>query len=154
MRYDFRPSCMCPFACADASSRSQRHMTASSIWQTTLDRFRTLLGPPTMTAMQLGMSKEFRGWPIYAQMLGATSFQITLLSGQNYQGDLQLYVLFFVASLVWCTLFRLKRRATFSHTMGLIRPGVYPRPGPVYMTRSSLWWATFVSIARSSCVSG
>ena len=70
-----------------------------------------------MTAMQLRMSKEFRGWPIYAiilaigQMLGATSFQITLLSGQNYQGDLQLYVLgcvFFVASLVWYTLFRLK----------------------------------------------
>jgi alpha-1,3-glucan synthase len=44
-------------------------------------------------------------------MLGATSFQITLLSGQNYQGDMQLYVLgcvFFIASLIWYTLFRYK----------------------------------------------
>jgi alpha-1,3-glucan synthase len=44
-------------------------------------------------------------------MLGATSFQITLLSGQNWQNNLQLYVLggvFLVASSVWYTLFRLK----------------------------------------------
>lgn len=44
-------------------------------------------------------------------MLGATSFQITLLSGQNWQNNLQLYVLgavFLVASAVWYTLFRLK----------------------------------------------
>lgn len=73
--------------------------------------------PTIMTAMQIRLSREYRGWPLYTiilalgQMLGATSFQITLLSGQNYQGDLQLYVLgcvFFVASLVWYTLFRLK----------------------------------------------
>ena len=44
-------------------------------------------------------------------MLGATSFQITLLSGQNSQNDLQLYVLggiFLMASGVWYSLFRLK----------------------------------------------
>jgi len=44
-------------------------------------------------------------------MLGATSFQITLLSGQNWQDDLQLYVLsgvFLAASIVWYTLFRYK----------------------------------------------
>lgn len=44
-------------------------------------------------------------------MLGATSFQITLLSGQNWQSDLQLYVLggvFLAASAVWYTLFRLR----------------------------------------------
>jgi alpha-1,3-glucan synthase len=44
-------------------------------------------------------------------MLSATSFQITLLSGQNWQDDLQLYVLggvFLAASAVWYTLFRLK----------------------------------------------
>lgn len=44
-------------------------------------------------------------------MLGATSFQITLLSGQNWQTDLQLYVLgsvFLVASVVWYTMFRLR----------------------------------------------
>ena len=44
-------------------------------------------------------------------MLGATSFQITLLSGQSSQDNLQLYVLggvFLVASAVWYTLFRLK----------------------------------------------
>jgi alpha-1,3-glucan synthase len=47
-------------------------------------------------------------WP---QMLAATSFQITLLSGQNWQDDLQLYVLggvFLAASGVWYAMFRLK----------------------------------------------
>jgi alpha-1,3-glucan synthase len=48
-------------------------------------------------------------------MLGATSIQITLLSGQNWQNNLQQnnqqYVLgcaFLVASAIWFTLFRLK----------------------------------------------
>jgi alpha-1,3-glucan synthase len=44
-------------------------------------------------------------------MFGATSFQITLLSGRNSQSDLQLYVLgavFLAASFVWYTLFRLQ----------------------------------------------
>ena len=44
-------------------------------------------------------------------MLSATSFQITLLSGQNSVDDLQLYVLgavFLAASAVWYPLFRLK----------------------------------------------
>ena len=43
--------------------------------------------------------------------MGATSFQITLLSGQNWVDDLDLYVLgtvFLVASIVWYTLFRFK----------------------------------------------
>ena len=42
-------------------------------------------------------------------MLSATSFQITLLSGQNWQTDLQLYVLggvFLASSAVWYVLFR------------------------------------------------
>jgi len=73
--------------------------------------------PAIMTAMQIRLAREIKGWPLYTiilalgQMLGATSFQITLLSGQNYQGDMQLYVLgciFFIASLVWYTLFRYK----------------------------------------------
>jgi alpha-1,3-glucan synthase len=45
------------------------------------------------------------------QMLSATSFQITLLSGQNWETDLQLYVLgavFLAASGVWYALFRYK----------------------------------------------
>lgn len=72
---------------------------------------------PLMTGMQVFMAREVKGWPLYTiilalgQMLGATSFQITLLSGQNFQGDLQLYALgaiFFVASIVWYTLFRMK----------------------------------------------
>jgi len=45
------------------------------------------------------------------QMLSATSFQITLLSGQNWQNDLELYVLgavFLASSVVWYALFRLK----------------------------------------------
>jgi alpha-1,3-glucan synthase len=44
-------------------------------------------------------------------MLSATSFQITLLSGRNWQDDVQLYVLggvFLAASAVWYPLFRLK----------------------------------------------
>jgi alpha-1,3-glucan synthase len=44
-------------------------------------------------------------------MLSATSFQITLLTGQNWQNNLQLYVLggvFLAASAVWYPLFRLK----------------------------------------------
>ncbi|KAG8934063.1 Cell wall alpha-1,3-glucan synthase ags1 [Tulasnella sp. 418] len=76
-------------------------------------------GPPEtqMTGLQLAMQREIAGWPLYTiiiamgQMLGATSFQITLLSGQNWQEDLQLYVLsgvFLAASIVWYTLFRYK----------------------------------------------
>ena len=44
-------------------------------------------------------------------MLSAASFQITLLSGQNWQNDLELYVLgavFLALSTVWYALFRLK----------------------------------------------
>ncbi|KAG8847333.1 Cell wall alpha-1,3-glucan synthase ags1 [Serendipita sp. 411] len=102
----------------DALSLSYDSRPASPIFDTANYR-----GPlpnrrkPPMTAMQIKLAREIKGWPVYAiilalgQMLGATSFQITLLSGQNYQGDLQLYVLgciFFVASLVWYTLFRFK----------------------------------------------
>lgn len=45
------------------------------------------------------------------QMLSATSFQITLLTGRSWQDDVQLYVLggvFLAASAVWYPLFRLK----------------------------------------------
>lgn len=44
-------------------------------------------------------------------MLCATSFQITLLSGRNWESNLQLYVLggvFLAATAVWYPLFRLK----------------------------------------------
>ncbi|KAI0341602.1 glycoside hydrolase family 13 and glycosyltransferase family 5 domain-containing protein [Trametopsis cervina] len=68
-----------------------------------------------MTRLQIAMSRELGGWPLYTiiiaagQMLSATSFQITLLSGQNWQTDLQLYVLggvFLASSAVWYVLFR------------------------------------------------
>lgn len=70
-----------------------------------------------MTGIQIAMSRELGGWPLYTiviaagQMLSATSFQITLLSGQNWQTDLQLYVLggvFLASSSVWYALFRFK----------------------------------------------
>ncbi|KDQ60792.1 glycosyltransferase family 5 protein [Jaapia argillacea MUCL 33604] len=70
-----------------------------------------------MTGLQIAMAREIGGWPLYAlvialgQMLSATSFQITLLSGQNWQDNLQLYVLggvFLASSAVWYTLFRMK----------------------------------------------
>lgn len=72
---------------------------------------------PHMSGLQIFMSREIKGWPLYTiilaigQMLGATSFQITLLTGQNFQLDTELYVLgavFLVASIVWYTLFRMK----------------------------------------------
>lgn len=70
-----------------------------------------------MTGLQIALSRDIGGWPLYTiiialgQILSATSFQITLLSGQNSQDDLQLYVLgavFLAASSVWYPLFRLK----------------------------------------------
>ncbi|EJD02308.1 modular protein with glycoside hydrolase family 13 and glycosyltransferase family 5 domains [Fomitiporia mediterranea MF3/22] len=74
-------------------------------------------GEVVMTRLQIALSHTIGGWPLYTiiiaagQMLGATSFQITLLSGQNFQTDLQLYVLggiFLASSAVWYTAFRLK----------------------------------------------
>ncbi|KAF9464738.1 modular protein with glycoside hydrolase family 13 and glycosyltransferase family 5 domains [Collybia nuda] len=70
-----------------------------------------------MTRLQIAMSREIGGWPLYTiviglgQMLSATSFQITLLTGRNWQDNIQLYVLggvFLAASAVWYPLFRLK----------------------------------------------
>ncbi|KAG6866947.1 hypothetical protein C0991_003863 [Blastosporella zonata] len=70
-----------------------------------------------MTRLQIFMSREIGGWPLYTiviglgQMLSATSFQITLLTGRNWQDNVQLYVLggvFLAASAVWYPLFRLK----------------------------------------------
>lgn len=70
-----------------------------------------------MTGLQIAMSREIKGWPLYTiviamgQMLSATSFQITLLTGRNWQDNIQLYVLgavFLAASAVWYPMFRLK----------------------------------------------
>ncbi|KAF8306355.1 glycoside hydrolase family 13 and glycosyltransferase family 5 protein [Clavulina sp. PMI_390] len=70
-----------------------------------------------LRGIQIIMLYEIGGWPLYAiimaigQMFSATSFQITLLSGQNWQMTYQLYVLggiFLVASAIWYAMFRLK----------------------------------------------
>lgn len=70
-----------------------------------------------MTGLQIALSRELAGWPLYTiiialgQMLSATSFQLTLLSGRNWADDVQLYILsavFFAASAVWYPMFRLK----------------------------------------------
>ncbi|KAF9265419.1 glycoside hydrolase family 13/glycosyltransferase family 5 protein [Marasmius fiardii PR-910] len=70
-----------------------------------------------LTPLQIMMSREIKGWPLYTivialgQMLSATSFQITLLTGRNWQDNLQLYVLgvvFLIASVVWYPMSRLK----------------------------------------------
>lgn len=70
-----------------------------------------------MNRIQIALAREIGGWPLYTiiialgQMLAANSYQMTLLGGQNYSDDLQLYVLsavFLAASLVWYALFRLK----------------------------------------------
>ncbi|KAF9535312.1 modular protein with glycoside hydrolase family 13 and glycosyltransferase family 5 domains [Crepidotus variabilis] len=77
-------------------------------------------GPPPsvpMSGLQIAMSRELGGWPLYTiiiaigQMLSATSFQITLLTGRNWQDDVGLYVLggiFLAASAVWYPMFRIK----------------------------------------------
>lgn len=76
-------------------------------------------GPPeaVLSRLQIIMMLEIGGWPLYTivmaigQMFSATSFQITLLSGQNWQEAWQMYVLggiFLVASAIWYALFRLK----------------------------------------------
>ncbi|KAF8212206.1 glycoside hydrolase family 13 and glycosyltransferase family 5 protein [Mycena galopus ATCC 62051] len=76
-------------------------------------------GPPEtvpMTRLQIALSREIGGWPLYTiiiglgQMISATSFQITLLTGRNWEDNLQLYVLggvFLAASFVWYPLFRM-----------------------------------------------
>ncbi|KAG2368619.1 glycoside hydrolase family 13/glycosyltransferase family 5 protein [Suillus spraguei] len=70
-----------------------------------------------MNRIQIAMARQIGGWPIYTlvialgQMLAANSYQMTLLTGQNYQNNLQLYVLsavFLASSFVWYTMFRLK----------------------------------------------
>lgn len=72
---------------------------------------------PIMSGLQIALQRTIGTWPLYTvilaigQMLGATSFQITLLSGQNFESNLQLYVLggvFLASSIVWYTLFRWK----------------------------------------------
>jgi alpha-1,3-glucan synthase len=52
-----------------------------------------------MTRIQITMQRQIGKWPLYCiilgagQMLSATSYQMTLLSGSNYQKDRALYVL-------------------------------------------------------------
>ena len=46
-------------------------------------------GSVPLTGLQIALERQIGGWPLYTiiiaidQMLGATSFQITLLSGPN-----------------------------------------------------------------------
>ncbi|KZV90231.1 glycoside hydrolase family 13 and glycosyltransferase family 5 protein [Exidia glandulosa HHB12029] len=99
---------------------STGHSMMSATLNVVFDSLEYQDNPPStrpLTAMQMAMQRRLIGWPLYAiilalgQMLGATSFQITLLSGQNWQGDFELYVLggvFLVSSIVWYSLFRLK----------------------------------------------
>lgn len=70
-----------------------------------------------MTRLQITMQRQIGKWPLYCvilgagQMLSATSYQMTLLSGSNYQKDRALYVLsgiFLFFSFVWYGLFRYK----------------------------------------------
>jgi alpha-1,3-glucan synthase len=67
-----------------------------------------------MTRVQIAMARKIFGWPLYTiviaigQMLAANSYQMTLFTGQNYQDDVQLYVLggvFLCSSFVWYSLF-------------------------------------------------
>jgi alpha-1,3-glucan synthase len=70
-----------------------------------------------MTRLQVFLAREIGGWPLYTIILAlgqtfcATSFQITLLTGHNWQSSTELYIIggiFLVASAVWYPLFRFK----------------------------------------------
>ncbi|KAF7338273.1 Modular protein with glycoside hydrolase family 13 and glycosyltransferase family 5 domains [Mycena venus] len=107
--------------------RKEKLSSAASILQTLKDSrwntMRVLLpndaGPPEtvpMSRLQIALAREIGGWPLYTiiiglgQMISATSFQITLLTGRNWEDNVQLYVLgavFLAASFVWYPLFRM-----------------------------------------------
>ncbi|KAG2142801.1 uncharacterized protein EDB93DRAFT_1157751 [Suillus bovinus] len=62
-------------------------------------------------------ASKIGSWPLYTiiialgQILAANSYQMTLLTGRNYQDNIQLYVLstvFLASSFVWYTMLRLK----------------------------------------------
>lgn len=70
-----------------------------------------------MTRLQAFMGRSVGGWPLYTiclsagQLLGATSFQLTLLTGNNTQNNTDLYIIgaiYLVATLGWYGLFRLR----------------------------------------------
>ncbi|KAJ7777588.1 modular protein with glycoside hydrolase family 13 and glycosyltransferase family 5 domains [Mycena maculata] len=76
-----------------------------------------LPGVVPMTRLQILMGREIFDWPLYTiiiglgQMISATSYQMTLLTGKNYQNNTALYILggfFLGATFVWYPLFRLK----------------------------------------------
>ncbi|KAJ3818641.1 glycoside hydrolase family 13 and glycosyltransferase family 5 protein [Lentinula raphanica] len=72
----------------------------------------------SMNRLQIALSREIKGWPLYTlliasgQILSATSFQTTLLTGRNYQSNTQLYIItsiFLLTSLfIWYPLSRLR----------------------------------------------
>ncbi|KAI0950602.1 hypothetical protein AcV7_009015 [Taiwanofungus camphoratus] len=121
-----------------------------------------------MTGLQIAMSRELFGWPLYTiiialgQMISATSFQITLLTGSNTQSNLQLYVLggvFLASSAVWYPLFRLKPSVYvlslpwvfFALAFFLIGlPSVTPALHPAhYALSSAATWAYAVASAAA-----
>ncbi|KIK62206.1 glycosyltransferase family 5 protein [Collybiopsis luxurians FD-317 M1] len=70
-----------------------------------------------MNRIQIALAREIKGWPLYTimialgQMLSATSFQMTLLAGRNWQSNTQLYIIggvFLLSSIVWYPLCRIK----------------------------------------------
>ncbi|KAL7424549.1 hypothetical protein Q5752_000233 [Cryptotrichosporon argae] len=70
-----------------------------------------------MTRTQIFMDRSVGGWPLYTivisfgQLLSATSFQLSLLSGSNTQTSTDLYIIcsiFVVATVAWYTLFRMQ----------------------------------------------
>jgi alpha-1,3-glucan synthase len=108
----FRPTCVNPLI-TFAAPNTQSFNTTDYDGPLAHDQGEVVV----MTGLQIAMSREVGGWPLYTivmalgQVLSATSFQITLLSGQSSQDNLQLYVLggvFLAASAVWYPMFRLK----------------------------------------------
>ncbi|KAG6819041.1 hypothetical protein H0H93_016019, partial [Arthromyces matolae] len=70
-----------------------------------------------MSRLQIFLSHEIGSWPIYTiivalgQLLSATSLQMTLLTGRNWEDSKQIYVItsiFLVASAIWYLLYRLR----------------------------------------------
>ncbi|KAE9389558.1 P-loop containing nucleoside triphosphate hydrolase protein [Gymnopus androsaceus JB14] len=105
-----------------------------------------------MTRLQIFLSRELGGWPLYTiiialgQTLCATSFQITLLSGHNWQSNTELYILggiFLAASAIWYPLFRLAPSGAATEVW-MLRACIVQ--GSQQLWRGSLLYTTLVDL--------
>ncbi|ORX40442.1 hypothetical protein BD324DRAFT_677915 [Kockovaella imperatae] len=106
-----RPPSIAPYSRSDYDDRTMAHDDyGGSMYEENPDT-------EHMNRVQVFLQKSILGWPLYTiviscgQLLSATSFQLSLLGGTNTMTEIDLYIIssiFFVASIAWYTLFRMK----------------------------------------------